>query len=253
MKIKFLGTSAGWPLPRLGCNCQICTSSDPKDHRLRPSLLVNEKILIDAPPDIYHQLAKGQLPTITHIFLTHTHPDHVIGLYDLTHLYGQKEKPTIVAAEGVLKEARKQFGYPLGGSFKTFLVKAKEIFTADNTQLSYIPVEHGTVEAYAVKIKQRRLVFYAPEFRKILPSQRRNISGMDLIIVDGSSLGKAGQTKGHETIKEGIRLGKSLKAKRVLFTNIGHKTLPHQKLEEFVKEKGGENFAIAYDGLEIKL
>src|SRR3989344_9003848 len=56
MKVKFLGTSAVWPLPRLGCNCELCSSVDPKDTRTRTQLLVNDTILLDAGPDTYHHL-----------------------------------------------------------------------------------------------------------------------------------------------------------------------------------------------------
>lgn len=257
MKIRFLGTSAGWPLPRLGCNCEICKSPNPRNRRLRPTLLVNDSILIDASPDIYHQLYKSQNTNhktqITHIFLTHTHPDHVMGLYDLSHLYGQEEKPTIVAPEGLLSKIRILFGYPIGGSFRTQIVKPQEEINFAGIHAWYIPVEHGNIEAYGIKLKERKIVFYAPEFRKILPSARKDIRGIELLILDGSSLTSSGQTKGHESIEEGVRLAKDLRPKRILFTNIGHKTLPHDKLSSWVKEKGGENFDIAYDSLEIEL
>lgn len=261
MQLTFLGTSAGWPLPRLGCTCEICSSRDPKDHRLRPALLVNESILLDAPVDIYHELqtTSHKPSAIRYILLTHTHPDHIIGLYDLSHIYGKDEKPTIITTEGVLKEVRRNFGVPLGGAFQTKIVKPQEEFQLNEIKAWYIPVEHGVMEAYGIKLKDRpptqagKIIFYAPEFRKILPSLRRTIRGADLIILDGSSLGKPGQTKGHENIEEGIRLAKDLRAKRVLFTNIGHKTLTHEKLEEFVKTYGGSTFGITYDGLQLEV
>ena len=56
MKIKFLGTAAGWPLPRLGCNCQICISKDPKDTRTRTQILINDYLLLDAGYDTYLHL-----------------------------------------------------------------------------------------------------------------------------------------------------------------------------------------------------
>lgn len=254
MQILFLGTSSGWPLPRLGCICNICTSVDKKDFRLRPSLLINESILIDASPDIYHQLEKYHInPTrITHIFITHAHDDHIAGLYDLSHIYSLKQKIELVSTQGVLSEIRRKMGV----SMLSF--RRKEIKPFEKNQIGsnfsywFIPVVH-TVEAYAIKVKESKPFVYAPEFRKILPSSKHHLGNIDLAIIDGSSKTFHGQAKGHETIEEGFRLGSDIFAKKILFTNIGHKTDRHAALENFVKEKGGHKFGISFDGLELKL
>ena len=78
-----LGSSAAWPIPRLGCDCEQCTSSDPRDRRLRSSLLVDGRILVDAGPDAYQQLlGAGVVPEA--ILLTHHHHDHMLGLHVLS-------------------------------------------------------------------------------------------------------------------------------------------------------------------------
>lgn len=91
MKIKFLGTSAGWPLPRLGCKCEICISKDPKDTRTRTQVLINGKVLLDAGPDTYRHLLKEDISKLQAILISHEHPDHILGLWDLPHIYGRKE------------------------------------------------------------------------------------------------------------------------------------------------------------------
>jgi phosphoribosyl 1,2-cyclic phosphate phosphodiesterase len=253
MKSLFLGTSSGWPLPRLGCKCNICNSADAKDKRLRPSLLINDQILIDAPPDIYHQLKKYDVNTskITHILLTHAHDDHIMGLYDLSHIYGG-ERIALVAASEVISAARKKLNISLL-SFKIIEAKPHEpLRLSKDWSCTFIPVEH-TVPAYAIKIKAPRLITYAPEFRRILPSSKKEISGSEVVIIDGSSKSSLGQAKGHETIEEGIRLGQEISVKKIFFTNIGHKTDRHEALEEFVKGKAGSKFNIAFDGLEVNV
>jgi phosphoribosyl 1,2-cyclic phosphate phosphodiesterase len=255
MEILFLGTSSGWPLPRLGCNCNICSSKDSKDVRLRPSLLINNHILIDASPDIYHELFKYSLdPTqITHLLITHAHDDHIMGLYDLSHIYNLNQKITLLTTSGIFTQIRKKFGTSLA-SFK--FQEAKPGIKIDieaDSNIWYIPVVHGAVEAYAIKVKAPKPIVYAPEFRKIVPSSRKFLGDLDLAIIDGSSKTSYGQARGHETIEDGVRFGKAIKAKKILFTNIGHKTDTHQKLVEFVKQNGGKKFGISYDGLRIKL
>lgn len=254
MKILFLGTSSGWPLPRLGCSCNICSSQHIKDDRLRPSILINGKLLLDAPPDIYHQLKKFAIsPThITDIILTHAHDDHIMGLYDLSHIYQKKQKINLLSTQGVLAYVRKKMRASILG-FKQIEVKAFEKIELDKQFSCWlIPVIHP-VEAYAIKIKAGKPLVYAPEFRKILPSSKKYLGDLELAIIDGSSKTREGQAKGHETIEEGIRLGHEIKAKKILFTNIGHKTDRHEALVEFVKQKGGHKFSIAFDGLEITM
>lgn len=255
MEVLFLGTSAGWPLPRLNCSCNICTSSDSKDKRLRPSILINKSYLIDAPPDIYHQLNIHQVDPkkISHILITHSHDDHIMGLYDLSHIYERKDKIKLIATMRVLSEMRKKVGVSMQ-SFNIEEAKPfKKVDLGNNNSCWFIPVKHGNIEAYAIKVKAAKPIVYAPEFRKILPSSKKELGDIELAIIDGSSKTSHGQAKGHETIEEGIRLGKEIRAKKILFTNIGHKTDCHENLLEFVRTEGSDKFGIAFDGLGIKL
>lgn len=255
VEILFLGTSSGWPLPRLGCKCEICSSSDPKDQRSRPAILVNRSILIDAPIDIYSELKRNSInvKNLTHIAITHGHDDHVFGLYDLSHVYNLKEKITLIATPGVLATMRKLVGISLQ-AFKICEAKPFEkVPLGNDSMLTFLPVEHGEIETYGIKVKAPKPIFYAPEFRRLRPSSKKEIGDIDLAIIDGSSKTGFGQAKGHETIEEGVRLGKEIRAKKIFFTNIGHKTDRHEGLVKFVKEIGGEKFGVAFDGLEVKV
>ncbi|PJE67586.1 hypothetical protein COU95_01575 [Candidatus Shapirobacteria bacterium CG10_big_fil_rev_8_21_14_0_10_40_9] len=257
MKILFLGTSAGWPLPRLGCNCEICTSKDPKDRRARPVILVNDSVLVDSGPDIYHQLlqipnSQYLISNIKALILTHAHPDHILGFYDLTHLYNLKEKPKLYATQETLVGLRQIHKYALD-PFLPEVIRPPEVFEIDHTKFTFIPVEHNHFPTWGLKIKGDRLVCYLPDIRLLPKSQEKTCKDVHLLILDGSSLGKAGQTRIHESIIEGLTLGKKLKAKKVYFTHIGHKTGKYQDLEKFVQEKGGRNFHIAFDGLELEI
>src|SRR5436305_5140219 len=78
-----LGSSGAWPIPRLGCDCPQCTSADTRDARLRSSLLLDGRILVDAGPDAYAQLMRaGAVPE--EVLLTHHHHDHMLGLHVLS-------------------------------------------------------------------------------------------------------------------------------------------------------------------------
>jgi len=258
MKILFLGTSAGWPLPRLGCDCEICKSKDPRDVRLRPAVLINDSILIDAPPDIYHQLkrinnSELRIQNLKALLLTHAHPDHILGFYDLTHLYNRQEKePKLITTQEVLNGLRQIHRFSIA-PFKPEIIVPKETMVIDNIKIALYPVHHNHTPCYAIKMKGEKIFLYIPDIKRLPRGERKPFKGVNLLVLDGSSLGKRGQTRIHQSIEEGIRLALDLKPKQCFFTHIGHITGTYKDLEKFVQKNGGRNFHIAYDGLELIL
>ncbi len=256
MKIKFLGTSAAWPLPRLGCKCNICTSKDPKDTRGRTQVLIDGKVLIDAGPDTYSHLKNEDISKLEAILISHEHPDHILGLWDLPHIYGRNEtgvnKINLYVTKPVLAGIRRVFNRDFG-PIKPIIVAENQPFSIANAKVTYVPVVHGKTPAFAVKYKDGKIFTYIPDFNRILPSQQTIIRHSHVLALDGSSLAKIGQGPGHISIKDGIVIGKNLKAKKVYFIHIGHKTDTHQELENFLKQNSGPNFHTAFDGLTIDI
>ncbi|OGD86305.1 hypothetical protein A2870_00080 [Candidatus Curtissbacteria bacterium RIFCSPHIGHO2_01_FULL_41_11] len=271
MIIKFLGTSAGWPLPRLGCKCTICSSKDPKDTRGRTQILIDGRVLLDAGPETYHHLKNEDIAKLEAILISHEHPDHILGLWDLPHIYGRKETGlnniNLYVTQPVLNGIRKIFQRDFG-PIKPIVVSENQTFAIGNAKVTYIPVIHGNTPAYAIKYKETsalrsstssaglkdgKIFTYITDFNRILPSSQTQIRHSHVIALDGSSLGKIGQGPGHISIKDGIIIGKNLKAKEVYFVHIGHKTDTHKRLERYLEEEAGPKFHIAFDGLELKL
>jgi len=252
MKIKFLGTSAGWPLPRLGCKCEICKSTDPKDRRTRTQILINESILLDAGPDTYHHLNKENPTKIEVILVSHAHLDHIEGFWDLTHIYNCYKPIPVYIVQSVLNDVRKFIGIH-GQNLKIHVVKPNQSFNIGHAKVEYFPVIHGKTPAFGIKVKDGPILAYIPDFNKILPSSQKVIRDCHILIIDGSSLDKMGQTKGHISINDGIQIAKNLRAKNVYFVHIGHKTGTHLFLEDYLSQNAGQSFHIAYDNLEITI
>src|SRR3989338_2054891 len=222
MKVKFLGTSAGWPLPRLGHRCELCDSGDLEDKRLRSSVLVNESIIIDAGPDTYQKLIQNNPEKIKYVILTHWHPDHTLGVWDLTHIYNGKEsprvKPLVFGTKPTLKFVS-SFIKNLEGQ-NTTEINFKQTLDLGGVEFFNFEVNH-TVGTIAVKISENKKSFvYIPDFKSI-PEENMNFArGVDLLVMDGSSLTKDSETKSHQSIETGIKLAKKLKIKQAGFTHL---------------------------------
>jgi phosphoribosyl 1,2-cyclic phosphate phosphodiesterase len=257
MKIKFLGTSAGWPLPRLGCKCQICTSKDQKDTRTRSQALINDVLILDVGPDTYQHLRSPDLdPTLVQAAaITHEHSDHTFGLWDFSHIYTNKGrvKPKIFINPKTLAKIRFMFfpnEYEIV-KIETIKIQEDAIISFENLSLTFLAVNH-TDSTFGILVREGdKRFFWAPDFKSLPAETIAKAKGADLVAIDGSELKI--KTPSHETIEEGILLGKALQAKQVYFVHLGHRTLPHKDLESYVKKKGGSNFHIAYDGLEIEI
>lgn len=252
MKVKFLGTSAGWPLPRLGCHCEICTSRDPKDKRTRTQLLVNDSILLDAGPNTYEHLKNEDPRKIKAILISHEHPDHTMGFWDLSHIYNGYNPIDVYLTLPLVAPVRRYIG-PEGQHLKIKIVKPNDPFYIDHVKIEYFPVIHGRTPAFGIKLKESKIFVYITDFNRILPSQEKTVKHADYWAIDGSSLGKIGQGPGHISIQDGIRIAKKYRIKHTYFIHIGHKTGTHKFLEKYLKGNAGRNFHIAYDGLELNL
>lgn len=257
MKIKFLGTSAGWPLPRLGCDCHICTSKEPKDKRTRTQILIDEEVLLDAGPDTYrHLLAENVAHKLKAVLISHEHPDHILGLWDLPHIYGRRENNVdnikLYITQTVLNGIRRSFNSNFQ-PIKPIVVRPNQPFMISHAKVEYFSVIHGKTPAFGIKYKDGKFLAYIPDFNRVLPSQQKVIRDCQMLIIDGSSLGKIGQSPGHISIRDGIVIAKRLKAKQTYFVHIGHKTDTHQNLEKILQQEAGPNFHIAFDGQELVL
>ncbi len=86
LKITFLGTGTSSGIPMIACNCEVCTSPDKKDNRLRASILVQSlttTIVVDTTPDFRYQMLRADVKNLDAVLFTHPHKDHIAGLDDV--------------------------------------------------------------------------------------------------------------------------------------------------------------------------
>lgn len=276
LTIRFLGTSARFPLPRWGCDCSQCTHSktDPKGVRSRSSIIVNQRVLVDPGPDIYRQLAiltHEELAGIRDVVITHPHADHYLGLDDLSQLrYSQNlEQVPIWAQFDSWTLILVTFNY----------LVSHELDPGDEIQRPFVrrdmtpghPIElcegliitpfdtfhTSTFTTAGLLIEQGDLrVVYVPSF---YDSAFWEAMEPDLLILDGTSLDHSKTPSRsdlddahgrHLPIIEGVRFAQATRARRTLFTHIGHIQISPEELRTYLPD---DTFDIAYDGQIVEL
>src|ERR1700730_329813 len=122
LKITVLGSGTSVGVPTIGCHCAVCTSDDPRDNRLRPSILVSyqdHNVLVDTTPDFRKQALRAKIDRLDAVVFTHSHADHLMGLDDVRPFnFRQKGQIPIFAAADTMAAIRRCFPYIFDGSNK---------------------------------------------------------------------------------------------------------------------------------------
>src|ERR1039458_7694671 len=118
LKITVLGSGTSVGVPTLGCHCAVCTSTDPRDNRLRPSVLVSyqdRRVIVDTTPDFRAQALRARLERVDSVLYTHAHFDHIMGLDDVRPFnLRQKGRVPIYAAPDTMASIQRVFEYMFG-------------------------------------------------------------------------------------------------------------------------------------------
>jgi phosphoribosyl 1,2-cyclic phosphate phosphodiesterase len=276
LSIRFLGTSARFPLPRWGCDCPQCghAQADPKGARSRSSILINQQVLVDPDPDIYRQLASlptGELAGIRDIIITHPHADHYLGLDDLSQLrrLSPLEQVPLWAQFDSWTLVLVTFNYivsheldPGHGAERPFIRRDMLLGQPFELEggLTVTPFDTFHTSTFATAglvIEQNdRRVVYAPDF---YDSTFWDLLEPDLLILDGTFAHAEQITETpnlaeghgrHLPMVEGIRFAQAIRARRTLFTHIGHIQMAPEELREYFPDG---TFDVAYDGQVIEL
>jgi phosphoribosyl 1,2-cyclic phosphate phosphodiesterase len=253
MKIKFLGTGSVIGVPSWRCECSTCLSTDNRDKRLRPSLLVeiNDKnVIIDFGEDFRTQLLSNNIKHVDYAFLTHHHQDHADG----SEMFVKAGKCVLSAPKKVFKKfvSKKLSKAWITSRNKDLILRPFVHETIDEFEVDSVKLEHN--KDYGAKPPSYGYVFrskdysfaYLTDYNKILEPNK--LYDLDLIISDGGNAKNQG--RGHLDINEAVDVFKKFKPKRMLVTHINH-TLKHAETCAYLEQFG--NISLAYDGMEIEI
>ncbi len=253
MKLKFLGTGTSQGVPVIGSHDPVCLSADPKDKRLRSSVLITtdtqHKILIDCGPDFRQQMLSNHEENLHAVLITHEHNDHVIGMDDLRPLiFKNGYDMPVYAMERVAREIPERFPYafakdkyPGAPSFAMHSI-GNNPFMILGTEITPVEVMHGQLPIFGYKIKN---LAYITDANGIAEKEKNKLHNLDVLILN--CLRKSGIHHSHYILPQALELVRELQPKVAYFTHISHKLGFHEETERELPE----NVHLAYDGLEI--
>ncbi len=252
--LTFLGTGTSTGVPVIGCDCEVCQSTDPRDTRLRSSILVEtggRSILVDTSPDLRQQMLGTGTARIDAVLYTHAHSDHTAGLDELRRFnIMQEERIPVWATPEIGGELGLRFAYAFDHTFSFFGGKPDldlHAFEPDSPfhmlgiPVIPIPITHGWMSIVGFRFGN---VAYLTDVKTIPESSLPLLEGIDLLIL--TALRRKPHVA-HMSLDEALLAIEVIAPRRALLTHIAHDLGFHRDVE---RELPG-HVALAWDGLRL--
>ena len=252
MELKFLGTGTSTGVPQIGCQCDVCKSTDTKDKRLRASALLsinNHNILIDCGPDFRTQILNCNSPHLDALLITHSHYDHVGGVDDLRPYCKNVDFPIYCKAD-VSENLHQHIPYcfvrhPYPGvpSFKIHRINPNRSFKIDDIKVTPLPVMHYKLEILGFRINN---FAYITDARSISQKTINRIKGVDTLVINALRIK---EHLSHFNLEQALEIVNAINPRITYLTHLSHQMGFHEEVEKTLPE----NVKIAYDGLTITI
>jgi len=250
--LTVLGSGTSMGVPTIGCDCAVCHSSDPRDRRTRPSVLIEyagQSILIDTTPDFREQAIREQIRKIDAVLYTHTHADHILGIDDLRPL-SFRHKPgklPLYARPEATEFLRSMFryifeaDYKFGGLAQVELRPLQGPVDLFGARFEPVAVIHGDSEIYGFRFGSAA---YLTDHSEIPEASFAQLQNLDILFLDALRY-KPHPT--HSTVGNSLRIVEQVQPKRAFFTHICH-DLPHEATNAALPP----HVRLSYDGMKLE-
>lgn len=257
MKLRFLGTGTSYGVPYIGCKCAVCTSSDPRDKRLRSSIAVEDgelRLLVDSGPDFRAQCLRAGIDHISAILWTHLHNDHIIGLDDIRPLSDRQgyidaytDAATLarlqITFDYVFIQGRNHGGFP---RVTPHIIEAFETLQFGEIAVTPLPIFHGTRPIFAYEFeKAGKRIVYATDCSAIPDESLERMKGCEIFIVDAL---RQSAHPNHFSVSQALDATAKIAPHRAFFTHITHE-LGHAQTQATLPP----DVELAFDELEVEI
>jgi len=252
----FLGTGTSVGVPMVGCDCPVCRSQNPKNHRYRCSVLIGTprgNLLIDTTPELRLQLVREDVRLVHAVVYTHYHVDHLFGLDDLRIFPMLLKAPLPIFCTGEVEDViRKAFSYafePVNEALPAGWVPKLEFhrigeapFVALGERITPIPFKHGRFDVLGFRIGN---VAYCTDVSGIPERSWPLLEGLDVLVMDALRPGKPHHS--HFSIEQACEVIARVRPRQAYLTHMSH-NVDH----DVVSAGLPANVALAYDGLRFR-
>lgn len=237
----------------IACSCEVCSSKDPRDNRLRPSIMVESPtttLVVDTTPDFRYQMLRQKVTKLDALIYTHPHKDHIAGLDDVR-AFNFFYKPVMqIYANSLTEEAiKREFSYAFADK-KYPGVPELNLNTITNEPfiVGDIPVQPILVWHLKMPVLGFRFgkFTYITDANRIDNEEREKIKGSEVLVLN--ALRKQHHIS-HFTLAEAIDVVQELEIPKAYFTHISHQLGCHDEVESELPE----NMHLAYDGLQLSI
>jgi phosphoribosyl 1,2-cyclic phosphate phosphodiesterase len=255
LTVTFLGTGTSQGVPMIGCDCEVCRSSDPRDQRLRSSIYVEtpeSSWVVDTGTDFRTQALRENIRRVDAVVFTHSHTDHIMGFDDLRRFsYARGSMPVYASAETMRDLERVfEFAFKATNPFPGYLKPEPHIITGPfelgSTTITPLPVPHGDslVNGYLFSRHGAKLVAYLSDCSGVPDAIVDLIANVKILIID------ALRDKPHPThlsVAQALEVAGRVRSAETYFTHIAH------ELPQAAESRLPAGAHIAYDGLKLTL
>ncbi|HEX4797633.1 MAG TPA: MBL fold metallo-hydrolase [Humisphaera sp.] len=252
IELLFLGTGTSAGVPMIGCDCDVCTSTDPHDKRTRPSVVIsyqNTRVLVDTTPELRIQCLANNVRQIDAVVYTHAHADHIMGLDDVRRFNAIRNGPLDVWADQKTHAALLRcFSYaflepsPEQKVFRPYLIPRTIDGPFEIAGVHWIPIPllHGDMPVLGFRVGS---LAYCTDVSEIPESSFALLNDLDVLVLDALQPQKHTT---HFSLEEAIAAAQRINAKQTLFTHIAHR-MPHQATNDQLPA----GMRLAYDGQRV--
>lgn len=253
MRLTFLGTGTSQGIPVIGSNHPVCLSKNPKDKRMRASIMITTdelQTVIDCGPDFRMQMLNAEVTNLDGIIFTHEHADHTAGLDDVRQFSLRNGALPIFAQKSVLKNLEKRYDYIFND---TIVYKGKpkvvvneiinEPFFVKNQEFIPIDILHGHMPIFGYRVDD---FAYLTDVSFISNAEKSKLHDLKVLVVDALRIDPHPT---HFNLQQAIDLISELKPDRAYFTHISHRLGFHDEVQASLPK----NMFLAYDGLVVDI